>query len=42
LDKETFRDEFEYIARGSIIGVKGHVKRINEQMHLIGERVQVF
>ncbi|MDR2369752.1 MAG: hypothetical protein LBD63_03940 [Mycoplasmataceae bacterium] len=42
LDKEMFQQEINNISRGCIIGIKGRIKFINEQMHLIGERVQVF
>ncbi|MDR1991746.1 MAG: hypothetical protein LBP70_03400 [Mycoplasmataceae bacterium] len=41
-DKETLVNEIKEVSPGTIIGVKGHIKNINQQMHLIAERIQVF
>jgi hypothetical protein len=42
LDKNLFNKELNLILSGSVVGIKGRVKLINNNLQLIGERLQVF
>jgi hypothetical protein len=42
LDKDIFQEEIKFLSKGSIVGIKGRIRCVNQNMQLIGERIQVF
>ncbi|MDR3163660.1 MAG: hypothetical protein LBT77_01120 [Mycoplasmataceae bacterium] len=42
VDVESFKNELDTITNGTVVGIKGRAKLINNNMQLISERLQVF
>ncbi|MDR0856895.1 MAG: hypothetical protein LBM76_00690 [Mycoplasmataceae bacterium] len=41
-ENDLFKDELNKLEKGSIIGIKGRIKKIGEKLSCVCERMQIF